>query len=52
MSRLIDSLVQEAEGLGIPTYPEETERMKAQWGKPVKASCSKETTGAISAEAG
>ena len=31
MGRLIDSLVQEAEGLGIPTYPEETERMKAQW---------------------
>jgi hypothetical protein len=31
MSRLIDSLVQEAEGLGIPTYPEETERMKTQW---------------------
>ena len=25
MSRLIDSLVQEAEGLGIPTYPEEKE---------------------------
>lgn len=52
MSRLIDSLVQEAEGLGIPTYPEETERMKAQWGKPVKVSCNKETPGAISAEAG
>ena len=51
MARLIDSLVQEAEGLGIPTYPEETERMKAQWGKPVKASCNKETPGAISAEA-
>ena len=33
MSRLIDSLVQEAEGLGIPTYPEEVERMKAQWEK-------------------
>ena len=31
MSRLIDSLVQEAEGLGIPTYPEEVERMKSQW---------------------
>lgn len=52
MSRLIDSLVQEAEGLGIPTYPEETERMKAQWGKPVKASSSPENPGAISAEAG
>lgn len=39
MSRLIDSLVQEAEGLGIPTYPEETERMKRQWQNPAKASC-------------
>ena len=50
MSRLIDSLVQEAEGLGIPTYPEETERMKAQWGKPVKALCNKETPGASCVE--
>lgn len=52
MSRLIDSLVQEAEGLGIPTYPEETERMKAQWGKPAKASCNKETPGAFCAVEG
>jgi hypothetical protein len=52
MSRLIDSLVQEAEGLGIPTYPEETERMKRQWQSPVKASSSPENPGAISAAAG
>ena len=51
MARLIDSLVQEAEGLGIPTYPEEAERMKRQWQSPAKASCNKETPGAISAEA-
>jgi hypothetical protein len=31
MRRLIEYLVQEAEGLGIPTYPEETEKMKTQW---------------------
>jgi hypothetical protein len=52
MSRLIDSLVQEAEGLGIPTYPEETERMKRQWQSPAKVSCSKETPVATSAAAG
>jgi hypothetical protein len=52
MSRLIDSLVQEAEGLGIPTYPEETERMKRQWQNPASQSCNKATRAASSAEAG
>jgi hypothetical protein len=52
MSRLIDSLVQEAEGLGIPTYPEETERMKRQWQSQAKASCSRAIPDATSAEAG
>ena len=34
MSRLIDSLVQDAEALGIPTVsPEEEERMLQRWGK-------------------
>ena len=34
MSRLIDSLVQEAEGLGIPTItPKEYEEMMERWGK-------------------
>lgn len=42
MSRLIDSLVQEAEGMGIPTYPDEVERMKRQWQSPAKASCKTE----------
>lgn len=50
MARLIDSLVQEAEALGIPTYPDEVERMKKRWG--AKASCSMEIPGATSAEAG
>jgi hypothetical protein len=48
MSRLIDSLVQEAEGLGIPTYPEETERMKRQWQNRASQSC-KTVSGAGSA---
>ena len=52
MSRLIDSLVQEAEGLGIPTYPEETERMKKQWRGQAKVSCNKAIQGASSAVAG
>lgn len=48
MARLIDLLVQEAENQGIPTVPDkEIERMKSQWGK---ASCSRETPGATSAE--
>ena len=53
MARLIDSLIQEAEQQGIPTVPDkEVERMVSRWGKPAKASCSKATPGAISAEAG
>ena len=52
MGQLIDSLVQEAEGLGIPTYPEETERMKKQWRSQAKVSCSKAIPGASSAVAG
>lgn len=53
MARFIDSLIQDAENIGIPTIPDkEVERMKAQWGKPVKASCNKATPGVISAEAG
>ena len=41
MARLIDSLIQEAEAQGIPTYPEkDIERMKSQWGKQSKASSS------------
>ena len=51
MSRLIDSLVQEAEGLGIPTYPDEIERMKTQWGNRASQSCKTES-GVTSAEAG
>ena len=50
MARLIDSLVQEAETLGIPTYPDEAERVKEQW--QAKASCNRANPGAISAEAG
>ena len=53
MARFIDSLIQDAENIGIPTIPDkEVERMKAQWGKPVKASCNKETPGAVSAVPG
>ena len=34
MARLIDSLIQDAESLGIPTMPdEEVERMVSKWGK-------------------
>lgn len=51
MSRLIDSLVQEAEALGIPTIPDDVERMKKQWGKKASQSCSKVTQGAFSADA-
>ena len=53
MARLIDSLIQDAENLGIPTVPdEEVERMVSRWGKSVRASCSKENPDAISAAAG
>ena len=53
MARLIDSLIQDAENLGIPTVPdEEVERMVSRWGKPASQSCSRETPGATSAAAG
>ena len=49
MSRLINSLVQDAEALGIPTISdEEAERMVAQWG--ARASCKKATNDASSAD--
>lgn len=49
MSRLIDSLVQDAEALGIPTISgEEAERMVARWG--ARASCKKVTSDASSAD--
>ena len=48
MARLIDSLIQDAENLGIPTVPDdEIERMKSQWGKV--QSCKKTKSGALSA---
>jgi hypothetical protein len=53
MARFIDSLIQDAESLGIPTVPDkEVERMVSQWGKPVKALCNRETPDATSAAAG
>lgn len=40
MARLIDSLVQDAESLGIPTVPDnEVERMVSRWGKNRSQSC-------------
>ena len=49
MSRLINSLVQDAEALGIPTISdEEAERMVAQWG--ARASCKKATNDASSVD--
>ena len=46
MARLIDSLIQDAESLGIPTInDDEAERMISKWGK----ASSKETKDAISA---
>ena len=48
MARLIDSLIQDAESLGIPTVPaDEVERMVSRWG--AKASCKKEIPDALSA---
>ena len=53
MARLIDSLIQDAENLGIPTIPDEkVERMISRWGKPASQSCSRETRDATSAAAG
>lgn len=49
MARFIDSLIQDAESLGIPTVPDkEVERMVSQWGNRAKASCNTQS-GAISA---
>jgi hypothetical protein len=53
MARFIDSLIQDAESLGIPTVPdEEVERMVSRWGKPAKALCSKANPAATSAADG
>ena len=53
MARFIDSLIQDAESLGIPTVPDkEVERMVGQSGKPVKALSNRETPDATSAAAG
>lgn len=49
MARLIDSLIQDAEALGIPTIPDkEVERMVKQWGKPSR-SCNEANPGVLSA---
>ena len=49
MARFIDSLIQDAEALGIPTIPDkDVERMVAQWGK--SQSSSKANPAASSAE--
>ena len=51
MARLIDSLIQDAEALGIPTIPDkEVERMVAQWGKSLSPSSKGESQGASSAD--
>ena len=48
MARLIDSLIQDAENLGIPTVPDdEVERMVNRWGK--NPSSKKTGQGALSA---
>ena len=53
MARLIDSLIQDAEALGIPTVPDtEVERMVSQWGKKASQSLCREIPGASSAVAG
>ena len=50
MARLIDSLIQDAEALGIPTIPDkEVERMVAQWGRNPGQSSSEANRGASSA---
>ena len=52
MARFIDSLIQDAEALGISTIPDtEVERMVSQWGKKASQSCNKEIPGASSAVA-
>ena len=51
MARLIDSLIQDAENLGIPTVPEsEVERMISKWGNKASQSFNKVTRGASCAE--
>ena len=50
MARLIDSLIQDAESLGIPTVPDtEVERMIGKW---QSQSCRQATRDAVSAESG
>ena len=44
MARLIDSLIQDAENLGIPTVPdEEVERMVSRWGRPASTAAFQRT---------
>ena len=53
MARFIDSLIQDAEALGIPTIPDnEVERMVSKWGNRAKESSSKAIPDAGSAAAG
>ena len=53
MARLIDSLIQDAESLGIPTVPDtEVERMINGWGKKASQSSSEANQDAFSAAAG
>lgn len=50
MARLIDSLVQDAESLGIPTVPDsEVERMVSRWGKNRSQLCKEANPDASSA---
>ena len=50
MARLIDSLIQDAESLGIPTITEkQAERMVSRWGKPASQSCRRAIPDASSA---
>lgn len=50
MARLIDSLVQDAESLGIPTVPDsEVERMVSRWGKNRNQLCKEAIPDASSA---
>ena len=52
MARLIDSLIQDAESLGIPTIPEsDVERMVSRWGKKASPLSSAEIPAVSSAAA-
>ena len=52
MARLIDSLIQDAESLGIPTIPEsDVERMVSRWGKKANPLSSAEIPAVSSAAA-